>query len=100
MYLQSVLEQVGAREKALLLVLLHRAQLGELVGSELFHSCQSGRSRGRKEWSHPFCLQLLLVLKVKVKSVSELRFCSKSLLEDLLFVCLSNLFLLSLGVFF
>lgn len=55
------------KKKNLLPVLLHRAQLGELVGPELFHSCESARSRGRKagerkEQSHSFWLQLLLLL--------------------------------------
>lgn len=51
------------KKKNLLPVLLHRAQLGELVGPELFHSCERGRKEGeRKEQSHSFRLQLLLVL--------------------------------------
>lgn len=85
------------KKKNLLPVLLHRAQLGELVGPELFHSCERGRRRvrGRSRVTPSGCSSCLCCLEYKVKSCFELRFCSESPLDDLLFVSLSHLFLLS-----
>lgn len=109
MYYRVFWSKQVPKKKNLLPVLLHRIQLGKLVGmggSELFHSCKSARSRsgrrvrGRSRVTPSHCSFCSCWMKWKMKSCFELRFCSESPLEDLLFVYVSHLFLLSLGLSF